>query len=247
MLKSQKNQLTPAQVGYAREDSEWKDKDHESLLNIIKEVKPHVLIGTSTKPGSFTQEVCREMASHVDRPIIFPLSNPTKLHEAQPGDIFKWTDGKALIATGSPFPPVEHNGTKYEVAECNNSVCFPGIGLGIILCRARLLPPSLLVAATKAIAEQAPALKDPNAGLVPDVEHVRGVSVKVAAAVIKAAIKEDLNEVKDIPEDDESLEEWIKEQMWDARYRELKLIAEEKATPLAKGEVGTSSVHRQAK
>lgn len=117
LLKSKKDQLTPAQIPFARDDAEWEDKDHNDLVSIIKEVKPHALIGTSTKPKSFTEEAIREMAKHVERPIILPLSNPTKLHEAHPDDLFKWTDGKALIATGSPFPPVEYNGTKYEVGE----------------------------------------------------------------------------------------------------------------------------------
>lgn len=115
LLKSKKDELTPAQLPYARDDAEWEGKDHNDLLSIVKEVKPHVLIGTSTKPGSFTEEVVKEMAQHVERPIIFPLSNPTRLHEAQPRDLFQWTKGKALIATGSPFPPVEYEGTKYEV------------------------------------------------------------------------------------------------------------------------------------
>jgi malate dehydrogenase (oxaloacetate-decarboxylating) len=112
-LKSKKEQITSAQTEYARDDSEWSG-DHD-LLNVIKQVKPHVLIGTSTKPGAFTEEIVREMAKHVERPVIFPLSNPTRLHEAKPDDLFKWTDGKALVATGSPFPPVEFNAKKFEI------------------------------------------------------------------------------------------------------------------------------------
>jgi malate dehydrogenase (oxaloacetate-decarboxylating) len=113
LLKSKKAQLTSAQIEYAREDSEWSG-DHD-LLNVIKQVKPHVLIGTSTKPGAFSEEIVREMAKHVERPVIFPLSNPTRLHEAKPDDLFKWTDGKVLVATGSPFPPVEINNKKFEI------------------------------------------------------------------------------------------------------------------------------------
>jgi malate dehydrogenase (oxaloacetate-decarboxylating) len=113
LLKSHGDTLTPAQVNFARDDEEWKDKDHKGLLSVIKEVKPHVLIGTSTRPKAFTEEIIKEMASHVDRPIVLPLSNPTRLHEADPKDINEWTKGKALIATGSPFPPVEYNGKKY--------------------------------------------------------------------------------------------------------------------------------------
>jgi malate dehydrogenase (oxaloacetate-decarboxylating) len=137
LLDSQADDLTSAQIRFARSAKEWEGKDTKNLQAIIKEVKPHVLIGTSTRPGSFTKEVVQEMAKYVDRPIIFPLSNPTYLHEARPNDLTEWTYGKALIATGSPFPPVEYDGKKYEVAECNNSTCFPGIGLGCVLSRSK--------------------------------------------------------------------------------------------------------------
>ena len=109
------NSLTIGQGPFARDEKEWQGKDQKDLLTIIREVKPHVLIGTSTKPKAFTEEVMREMSKHVERPIILPLSNPTRLHEADPKDIYKWSEGRALIATGSPFPPVEHNGKKYEI------------------------------------------------------------------------------------------------------------------------------------
>jgi len=240
LLESHKDKLTPAQHPYAKPDSEWSDKDHSSLLEVIKTVKPHILIGTSTKPGAFTEEAIKEMASHVDRPIIFPLSNPTKLHEAQPSDLFKWTQGKALIATGSPFPPVEHNGTRYEVAECNNSTTFPGIGLGAVLARTKLMTPALLVAATKALAAQAPALKDETAGLLPDVTDVREISVKIAMAVIKKAVEEGLAQAQDIPaESDGELDQWIRVQMWDAEYRTLKKVDKEGASHHARGEAGS--------
>lgn len=117
LLKSKKNQLSTAQIPFAKDDAEWDGKEHDDLLSVIKEVKPHVLIGTSTKAGAFTEEVVKEMAKHVERPIIFPLSNPTRLHEAKPEDLIKWTDGKALVATGSPFPPVEYKGKTYEIGK----------------------------------------------------------------------------------------------------------------------------------
>jgi malate dehydrogenase (oxaloacetate-decarboxylating) len=119
-LHGKKDQLTPAQIPYAREDKEWEGKEHGDLLSVVKEVRPHVLIGTSTKPGAFTEDVVREMAKHVDRPVIFPLSNPTRLHEAKPQDLYDWTDGKVLVATGSPFPPVKHNGNEYDICEFSN-------------------------------------------------------------------------------------------------------------------------------
>lgn len=239
LLQSMKDDLTPAQHPYAREDEEWKGKKHDDLLEIVREVKPHILIGTSTKPKAFTEEVVKEMAKHTDRPIIFPLSNPTKLHEADPKDLFKWTEGKALMATGSPFDPVEYNGTKYVVAECNNSTTFPGIGLGAVLSRTKLMSPPLLVAATKALAAQAPALKDPNDGLLPDVTNVREISVKIAAAVIKKAREEKLTQQEGIPEKSEDLEQWIRAQMWDAEYRSLKKVEHHQATRAAKGEAGS--------
>ena len=239
LLESHKEKLTPAQHPYAKPDSEWKDKQHDNLLEVIKQVKPHILIGTSTKPKAFTEEAIKEMAKHVDRPIIFPLSNPTKLHEADPADLFEWTEGKALISTGSPFPPVEYNGTKYEVAECNNSTTFPGIGLGAVLSRTKLMTPALLVAAVKALAAQAPALKDPNAGLLPDVTDVREISVKIAAAVIKKAVEEGLAQTEGIPREDKELDEWIRVQMWDAEYRELKKVDAQNASREARGEAGS--------
>jgi malate dehydrogenase (oxaloacetate-decarboxylating) len=120
LLKSKKDELTPAQIPYARDDEGWEGKEHGDLLSVVKEVKPHVLIGTSTKPGAFTEEIVKEMAKHVERPIIFPLSNPTKLHEAKPQDLIEWTSGKALVATGSPFPPVKYDGKELEIGECLN-------------------------------------------------------------------------------------------------------------------------------
>jgi malate dehydrogenase (oxaloacetate-decarboxylating) len=240
LVKSHKDKLTSAQEPYAREDSEWPEgSSHESLLDVIKIVKPHVLIGTSTKPKAFTKEVCKEMAAHVERPMIFPLSNPTRLHEADPKDINEWTEGKALIATGSPFPPVEYNGKTYEVAECNNSVCFPGIGLGAVLARTKLMSSAMLVSAVKALAAQSPALKDPDKGLLPDVTDVRELSVKIAAAVIKTSVKEGLAQVTDIPHNnDDELEDWVREQMWEPRYRELVKVEKGKASRAAKGELG---------
>jgi malate dehydrogenase (oxaloacetate-decarboxylating) len=207
---------------------------------VIKEVKPHVLIGTSTKPKAFTKEIVQEMASHVSRPIVFPLSNPTRLHEADPKDINDWTEGRALIATGSPFPPVTYGGKEYDIAECNNSTCFPGIGLGCVLSRTRLLSDKMLVAAVKALAAQSPALTDPGKGLLPDVTNVREVSVHIACAVIRQAVEEGLTTVEDIPEDEETLEEWVREQMWDARYRPLRAVSKENASRHAKGEMGTT-------
>lgn len=121
LLKSHGDKLTPAQKPFARDNNEWPADNKHDLLSVIQQVKPHVLIGTSTKPKAFTEEAIREMAKHVERPIVFPLSNPTRLHEAQPNDLYEWTDGKALVATGSPFPPVEYRGKKYDIGKYSPS------------------------------------------------------------------------------------------------------------------------------
>lgn len=227
LLESMGDSLSIAQKPYARPSSEgWEDKDHKSLQTIIASVKPHVLIGTSTKPGAFTKEVVQEMAQHVERPLIFPLSNPTRLHEAKPQDLAEWSEGRALVATGSPFPPVQYGGKGIEVAECNNSVCFPGIGLGAVLSRAKLVTDKMLVSAVTALAKEAPALKDPDQGaLVPDVEDARRVSVKIAMAVIRCAVDDGLAQVDKIPvHNDEELQEWVQAQMWDPVYREYQKV-----------------------
>lgn len=225
--------LSDAQKCYARSEEDWSGKKTD-LLGVVKEVGPNVLVGTSTVPGAFTEEVVRAMASHVDRPIILPLSNPTRLHEAVPADLLSWTDGKALVATGSPFKPVkgpwgssEGREVEIEVAECNNSVVFPGIGLGAVLCRARRVTDKMLIAATSGVAELSPALlrDDDTAPLLPGVDAVRGVSVRVARKMIQAAVGEGVATERDIPVEDElELDEWIREQMWDPVYRPLKYV-----------------------
>ncbi|KAI1182960.1 malic enzyme [Nemania serpens] len=236
------SKVDDGQKVFAKDASEWSEKKR-SLLSVIKQVRPNVLIGTSTVPKAFTEEIVKEMAAHTPRPVILPLSNPTKLHEAVPEDILKWTDGKALVATGSPFDPVKGpwgaDGTEVsiEVAECNNSVVFPGIGLGAVLCRSKLLTDKMLVAAVRAVADLSPALKDATAPLLPGVEVVRKVSVAVAREVIKAAVAEGVATEKDIPGDDADLEEWIREQMWDPVYRPLKRVEAAGASRLAKAEL----------
>lgn len=221
LLKSDGDDLTPAQTPFAREQSDWLSRQQRDLFSVVQQVKPHVLIGTSTKPKAFTEEIIREMAKHVERPIIFPLSNPTRLHEAQPQDLYEWTGGKPLVATGSPFPPVKYGGVEYEIAECNNSTCFPGIGLGAVLSRSRLVCKKMLVAAVESLKAQSPALKDPKKPLLPDVEDVRNISVDIAAAVIKCSVAEGLAQREAIPSGDDELKRWIREQMWEANYLPL--------------------------
>jgi malate dehydrogenase (oxaloacetate-decarboxylating) len=241
LLTNQVERLSDAQKTYARSE-DWSHKK-TNLLGVVEEVKPNVLIGTSTVPKSFTEEIIREMAAHVDRPIILPLSNPTKLHEAAPVDLFAWTGGKALVATGSPFKPVkgpwgpEGKEVQIEVAECNNSVVFPGIGLGSVLCRARLVTDKMLIAAVNGVVEHSPALADDTAPLLPGVGAVREVSVRVARGVIQAAVEEGVATEEGIPKDEKELDEWIVEQMWDPVYRPLQYVEAHSASRQAKGEL----------
>ena len=238
-MKRHGEKLTPAQKPFARDDDEFPATEEPiDLLTVIKHVKPNVLIGCSTRPGSFTKEIVQEMASHVERPIIFPLSNPTRLHEAQPNDINEWTHGKALIATGSPFPPVIHDGKEYEVAECNNCLVYPGLGLGCVLSRASRCTDDMIVAAAHGLAELSPALKDPDKALLPDIKDVRETSVNVALHVIQQCVKEKLHRVHFIPTDENELREWIEDQMWKPEYRVLQKVDPVYASKAARGELG---------
>lgn len=133
LVKSLGDQLTDGQQPFARDDDQWSDEDRD-LLSVVKKVHPHVLIGTSTKPGAFTEAVIREMARNVDRPIIFPLSNPTRLHEAKPDDLYHWTEGRALVTTGSPFPPVNYNGVEHEIGTYLNIVLSALVAVLMIEC-----------------------------------------------------------------------------------------------------------------
>ncbi|KAJ3502589.1 hypothetical protein NM208_g16696 [Fusarium decemcellulare] len=243
-------QVTDSQRIFTKDASDWKDKDTD-LLSVIKAVRPNVLIGTSTVPGAFTEDIIKAMAEHHERPIVLPLSNPTRLHEAKPEDILHWTNGKALVATGSPFPPVKgpwgKSGSEItiDVAECNNSVVFPGIGLGCVLSRSKHLTDRMLVAAVEGVASLSPALKDSTAPLLPDVTSVRDVSVRIARNVIQAAMKDGEATQEGIPEKEEELEGWIKEQMWNPAYRPLKFVKMEGATRAARGELKRAgTVHR---
>jgi malate dehydrogenase (oxaloacetate-decarboxylating) len=245
LLTTKIKELTTAQKGYERKGEDWEGKKTD-LLGVVREVKPNVLVGTSTVPGAFTEEIVRAMGKGVERPIILPLSNPTRLHEAVPADLLNWTDGRALVSTGSPFKPVKgpwgKDGKELEIeaAECNNSVVFPGIGLGSVLCRATQVTDEMLVAAVEAVAELSPAKKDQTAPLLPGVDVVRDVSVRVARKVIRAAVEGGIATEEGVPHGDGELDEWIRAQMWNPGYRELKFVEMKGASRLAKGELRTA-------
>ncbi|MGL5406389.1 MAG: NAD-dependent malic enzyme [Propionibacteriaceae bacterium] len=165
------------------------------LADVIRNVQPTMLIGTSAQPGCFTEAVVREMAKHIERPIIMPLSNPTSLSEALPEDLLEWTDGRALIATGSPFDPVVRKEATYYIAQANNALVFPGIGLGVSVCRASRVSDGMIAAAAKAVADSLGVLQLGDS-ILPSISELREVSQKVAMAVIEAAQKEGLATVE---------------------------------------------------
>ncbi|PBK76354.1 hypothetical protein ARMSODRAFT_948137 [Armillaria solidipes] len=177
---------------FIRSDEEWTSFTGEvGLLDTVKQVKPTVLIGCSTHAGAFTEEVVKTMAAHCERPIILPLSNPSRLVEVNPGDANEWTRGKALLATGSPFPPAKMpNGKDYIIAECNNALIYPGLGFGAMLCQSRKMTDTMIIAGARRLASLSPALKDPDDALLPDFGDAPQVNFEVAVAVAEQGIEE---------------------------------------------------------
>jgi malate dehydrogenase (oxaloacetate-decarboxylating) len=184
------------QVRYARQAAEvasWR-RDAQGgigLAEVVARARPTILIGTSTQPGVFTEPIITEMAAHTARPVIMPLSNPTSHSEAKPADLITWTGGRALIATGSPFPPVTYDGVDYQIAQANNALIFPGLGLGVTVARARRISDRMLAAAARALTGLSGAAA-PGAPLLPLVASLRAVSAAVAVAVARAAQAEGL-------------------------------------------------------
>ncbi|KAL6307798.1 hypothetical protein BKA93DRAFT_727171 [Sparassis latifolia] len=181
---------------FVRADAEWEDvptnvRGEIGLLEVVRKLRPTVLIGCSTQAGAFTEEVVKEMAKGTERPIILPLSNPSRLHEVTPQQANDWTNGKALLATGSPFPPCKMpNGKDYVIAECNNALIYPGLGFGAMLAQSRTLTDTMIIAGTRRLASLAPALKDPDDALLPDFGDAPEVNFEVAIAVAEQAIEE---------------------------------------------------------
>jgi malate dehydrogenase (oxaloacetate-decarboxylating) len=172
----------------ADEIANWSRRPGDSitLADVVANANPTMLIGTSTQSGAFTEAIVQHMASTVDRPIIMPLSNPTSKAEAVPEDLIRWTDGRALVATGSPFPPVNHGGRTYTIAQSNNALVFPGLGLGVAVVRARRITDAMIAAAADAVAAFTNPT-GPGAALLPPVTDLRTVSAAVAIAVAQAA------------------------------------------------------------
>ena len=193
LITSARDTIDYFKAPYARPSLETRDWDLEdssaNLLDVVRNAKPTILIGTSTVPGAFNREVVTEMASHVDQPIIFPLSNPLTLVEAKPSDIIQWTDGNALVATGSPFSDVTFQEEVYPVAQCNNALIFPGLGLGIISCQAERVTPGLMDAAILELANSVD-FEDDTHRLLPEISRLQEVSKNIGMAVARQAILE---------------------------------------------------------
>ena len=190
-----------------------------SLADVVRNVHPTVLIGTAAQHGAFTESIVRDMTAHTKRPIIFPLSNPTSKCEALPEDLIRWTDGKALIATGSPFAPVRYRDREITIGQCNNAFIFPGVGLAVIATKSKRVTNSMFVAAARALSELSPARKESTASLFPTLENVREASFRVAMAVGAEAQRLGLAE-KTQPEEMEKL---IRARMWNPEYLRMRL------------------------
>ena len=195
-------------------DWDCKTSGKIEFADVVRNAKPTVLVGATGQGGAFTEQIVREMASHTKRPIIFPLSNPTVRAEATPENLIKWTDGRAVVATGSPFDPVTHNGATHTIAQCNNSYIFPGMGLGILAVEARRVTDGMFMAAAIALKETSPALKDPNASLLPPLDKIREVTRQIAVAVAQEAQSEGVAE-KISPQE---LDKRIDKTMWTPEY-----------------------------
>jgi malate dehydrogenase (oxaloacetate-decarboxylating) len=194
LLVDDMGNLRDFQVPYARPATEAKNYDHDAeghitLAAAVAEVHPTILVGTSTSGGAFTEPIVREMAAHAQRPLIFPLSNPTEKIEAHPADLIRWTEGRALIGTGTPWEPVSYDGVDYKIGQANNALVYPGLGLGTVVARAEHVTPGMIRAAAQAVADLVDTTVA-GASLLPEVANLRATSATVAVAVVRQALDE---------------------------------------------------------
>ena len=218
LLIDSMTELRDFQQPYARPSSEvagWDAGGTIGLAEVVARVHPTILIGTSTVGGAFTEPIVRAMAKAVERPLIFPLSNPTDRIEAVPADVIQWTEGRALVGTGTPWDPVPYNGIDYAIAQANNALIYPGIGLGTIVARADHVTDGMLLAAAEALAAMVDVSR-PGAGVLPDVENLRSVSATVAVAVAEQAVHERVARA-DVSDPVKA----VQDAMWDAAYTAL--------------------------
>ena len=217
------NGLQPFQAKFAQSRdriASWplKSTNRIGLDEVVANGHPTVLIGTSGQAHSFSEQVVRTMAAHVERPVIFPLSNPTERSEATPAELLAWTEGRAVIGTGSPFPPMTRDGRTFRIDQTNNAYVYPGIGLGAIAVKARRISDGMFLAAARTIADLSPAKKDPRANLLPPLAEIRKVSLAVALSVARQAQSEGLAQ----PGLDQDLTDAVTSLMWEPVYATLR-------------------------
>jgi malate dehydrogenase (oxaloacetate-decarboxylating) len=219
LLVDDMDSLRDFQTTYARPLSEvagWGADGTIGLLEVVEKVHPTIIVGTSTVGGGFTEHVIRAMAKGVERPMIFPLSNPTERIEAVPADVIHWTDGRGLVGTGTPWAPVSYKGTNYRIGQANNALVYPGIGLGTIVSGAEHVTDGMLLASAQAIASLVD-VSQPGAGVLPDVSNLRASSATVAVAVAQQAVEDGVAQPLDDPV------QAVQDAMWRAAYGSLEV------------------------
>ncbi|KAI5963071.1 MAE1 [Candida pseudojiufengensis] len=224
-LITNSTESTEAQKPFAKPDQKWEGINTKNLVDVVEHIKPTVLIGCSTQPKAFNENVIKTMYKYNPQPIVFPLSNPTRLHEAFPEDIMKWTNNNALIATGSPFKPVDG----YAISENNNCFAFPGLLLGSVLSRASTISDFMISAAVDKLSDMSPKFENPKNGLLPDISKLDEVSAHLASTVVLAALEEGVARIEQehspngqfvkVPRDPNENLEWVRSQMWSPVYR----------------------------
>ncbi len=222
LLTSGMDTLRDFQKKFARDPdsvSRWSsDSKQISLADVVREVKPTILVGVSGQPGLMSEAIIKDMYSNCSNPIVLPLSNPTSRVEAQPEDVIRWTEGNAIVATGSPFDPVEFEGKTHVIAQCNNSYIFPGVGLGVIASRSKRVTEKMFMIASEALAECSPRVNGSGDDLLPALSKIRDVSLSIAFDVGMQAIEEGVAP----PINEEKLRARIKANFWAPAYREYR-------------------------
>lgn len=213
LLFDDMDDLTPEQRPFAKKRSDFANADKlTDLLEVVKTVKPTILVGTSTQPSTFTKEVVEAMCENTERPVIFPLSNPTKLAEATAKDLIEWSNGKAFVATGIPSDDIEYNGVNYVIGQANNALIYPGLGLGMLASEASLLTDEMIGAAAHALSGIVDITK-PGAPVLPPFKYVAEVSLKVATAVAKKAQEQGLARATE-----QDMEKAVRDFRWTPKY-----------------------------
>lgn len=216
LLFEDSDALTPQQNLFTRKRTEFADShDLDTLEKVVKAIHPTILVGCSTVGGAFTENIVKEMAAHTERPIVFPLSNPTELAEAKAADLIAWTEGRALVATGTASQEVGYQGVKYQIGQANNSLVFPGMGLAVTACHAKCVSQGMLAAAAHALADEV-KVENAGASVLPPVTHLQDFTVVLAQKVAQRIVEEGVNQ-KAIADPAQA----VLDSQWTAEYKEL--------------------------